>query len=175
MKEDSEKLGFYESFPEKVHRTERFLFSISGRRIQEAFIRVLHKLNTQFHKMEEILDPAENHSLIVFEFGVAEGNNFTYLDEEEANGMLRVIRRNPFQSIDLLCVIGYYKLRKEKKIPLRFDYYLLRLRFEQKSTEIQVFHERGPMRVLPEDIAWFLSEKVNEAFSREVLRNCRLC
>lgn len=120
--------------------------------------------------MEEILDPSESHSLVVFEFGVAEGNNFAFLDEEEANRMLRVIRRRPFQLIDLLCAIGYYKIRREKKTPLRFDYYMLRIGFDQKSVEIQVFHERGGMRLSPEDIAEFLADKINDGFSKKVLR-----
>ncbi len=170
MRRNSEKLGFYDSFPRKVHKTARFLSSASERRLQETLIRVLHKLNEQSFRMDEILDTAEDHRLVVFEFGVAEGNNFTFLDEEEANGMLRVVSRTPFQSIDLLCAIGYYKLRKEKKTPLRFDYYMLRLRFDQKSVEIQVFHERGPMRLSPEDIPWFLADKINEVHSRKVLR-----
>lgn len=170
MKENSEKLGFYESFPKKVHKTARFVSSTSERRLQEALIRVLHDLNKQSFNMGDILDPIEDHSLVVFEFGVAEGSNFTFLDEEEANGILRVIRKNPFQSLDLLCAIGYYKLSKEKRTPLKFDYYMLRLGFNQKSVEIKVFHERGPMRLPPEDIAWFLADRINDAFSRKVLR-----
>lgn len=170
MNENSERLGFYEFFPENVHKTARFVTTISDRRLQQAFIRVLNKLNKQSFNMEEILDPSEGHSLVVFEFGVAEGNNFAFLDEEEANRMLRVIRRRPFQSIDLLCAIGYYEIRREKKTPLRFDYYMLRIGFDQKSVEIQVFHERGAMRLSPEDIAEFLADKINDGFSKKVLR-----
>jgi hypothetical protein len=170
LNEKSERLGFYAFFPEKVHKTVHFVTSISNRRLQQAFVRVLNKLNQQSFNMEEILDPSEGHSLVVFEFGVAEGNNFTFLDDEEANRMLRVIRRSPFQSIDLLCAIGYYKICGEKKTPLRFDYYMLRLGFDQKSVEIQAFHERGAMHLSPEDVAEFLADKINEGFSRKALR-----
>jgi hypothetical protein len=71
--------------------------------------------------------------------------------------------------MDLFCAIRYYK-KGEGRSPLKFDYYMLRLIFDKGFVEMQIFHERGPRHVLPEDIINLVVKKVNESFSKKVLK-----
>jgi hypothetical protein len=47
---------------------------------------------------------------------------------------------------------------------------MLRVVFGRSSLEIQVFHERGPRYVSPEDIVTFLVNEVNKTSSRRILK-----
>ena len=74
--------------------------------------------------------------------------------------------------MDIFCAIRYYKkVQDEKKRPLRFDYYMLRFLFNKNTVEMLVLHERGPRYVSPEEIITFLANKINEAFSKKVLKS----
>ncbi len=72
--------------------------------------------------------------------------------------------------MDFFCAIRYYKGNAEKKTALKFDYYLLRTVYSRDAFEIQVFHERGPRYISPEDLALFIFNKTNEAAKRKVLK-----
>ena len=163
-------LGFYENFPEKVHRTARFAASVSRKRLQEALTQVLCKLNSETFCLEDVAQPSIPQCTVIFEFGIAEANDFNYLDNEETNRVLKTIRKKPFKVMDFFCGIRYYKTQNRKKAPLKFDYYMLRFTFNKKSIENHVFHERGPRHVSPEDIANFIANKINEKFSRKILK-----
>lgn len=163
-------LGFYENFPEKVHTTARFNFSISKKKLQEALIRVLYELNSETFCLEDIARPSIRQCTVIFEFGIAEANDFNYLDNAEIKRVLRVTRKTPFRTMDFFCALRYYKVQNGKKNPLRFDYYMFRFTFNKSSMENQVFHERGPRHVSPEDIAPLIVKKVNEKFSRKILK-----
>lgn len=163
-------LGFYGNFPKNVHKTSRFAISISNKRLQQALIQTFHKVNSETYTLEDIANSSVPQSTVIFEFGIAEANNFNYIDEEEANKALKIIRKKPFQIMDFFCAIRYYKTLNEKKTPLKFDYYILRFVFNKNSIETQVFHERGPRHLSPEDIANFVVNKINETFSKKVLK-----
>jgi hypothetical protein len=106
---------------------------------------------------------------VIFEFGIAETNDFNYLDEEETKKVLRNIQKTPLQIMDFYCAIRYYRTRKEKKTPLRFDHYLIRFTFNKNSLETQVSHERGPRYTSPQDIIDLIQNKINEKFSKKTL------
>jgi hypothetical protein len=72
--------------------------------------------------------------------------------------------------MDFFCAIRYYKGNAEKKTALKFDYYLLRTIFSKDTFEIQVFHERGPRYISPEDLTLLIFNKINEAAKRKVLK-----
>jgi len=84
--------------------------------------------------------------------------------------MLTVIQKKPLQVMDFFCALRYYKMQNGKKTPLRFDYYMMRFIFNKDSMEIQIFHERGPRYVSPEDIANFVVNEIGETFSRKILK-----
>jgi len=163
-------LGFYESFPRNVQKIARFATSTSKKRLQQALMRMFHKLNNETFSLEDVAHPSIPQCTVIFEFGIAEANSFNYLDNEETNRILKVIRRKPLQVMDFFCAIRYYKMREGKKSPLKFDYYMLRFTFDKKSTEVQVFHERGPQHMSPKDITSFIANKTNEMLPKTILK-----
>jgi hypothetical protein len=163
-------LGLYENFPKTVHKTAFFAALISNKRLQQALIQMLQKTNNENFNLEEIANPSVPQCTVILEFGIAEANNFNYLDNEEANKMLKVIQKKPFQVMDFFCALRYYKMQNGKKTPLRFDYYMMRFIFNKDSMEIQIFHERGPRYVSPEDIANFVFNEIGETFSKKILK-----
>jgi len=163
-------LGFYESFPENVHIIAYFRAAASKMRTQQALTQTLHKLNNETFSLENVAGPSVPQCIVVLEFGIADEVNFNYLDEEETKRVLKIIHKKTFKIMDFFCAIRYYKTENRKKTPLKFDYYMLRFTFNKKSTEIQVFHERGPRHVSPEEIVNFVANKTNEKFSRKILK-----
>ena len=163
-------LGIYENFPTNIHKTAHFKASASKKRTQQAIIQTLLKLNNQTFGLEDVGHPSVPQCTVVFEFGIAETNNFNYLNNEETDHVLKIINKNPFQLMDFFCAICYYKTQGEKKKALKFDYYMLRFTFNIKSMEIQVFHERGPRHVSPGEIASFVANKINETFTKKILK-----
>jgi len=164
-------LGFYENFPENVHKTALFAASISSKRLQQTLTQILKDINSKTFNLEDTAYPSVPKCTVIFEFGIAEANNFNYLDNEETNKVLKVIQKKPLQVMDFFCAIRYYKKQNEKKTPLKFDYYMIRFTFKKDSMEIQIFHERGPRYVSPEDIVNFVVNKINETFSKKVLKS----
>jgi len=163
-------LGLYENFPKTVHKTAFFAASISNKRLQQALIQTFQKINNENFNLEEIANPSVPQCTVILEFGIAEANNFNYLDNEETNKMVKIIQKKPFQVMDFFCALRYYKMQNGKKTPLRFDYYMIRFTFNKDSMEIQIFHERGPRYVSPEDIANFAVNKISETFSKKILK-----
>jgi len=163
-------LGLYENFPKTVHKTASFAILISNKRLQQALIQTFQKINNENFNLEKIANPSVPQCAVILEFGIAEANNFNYLDNEEANKMLKIIQKKPFQVMDFFCALRYYKTQNEKKTPLRFDYYMIRFIFNKDSITIQIFHERGPRYISPEDIANFVVNKIGETFSKKILK-----
>ncbi len=163
-------LGFYENFPANIHRTDSFTSPLSTRKLQQRLIQVLHDINRKTFSFEEIAYPTVPECTIIFEVGLAEAKSFNYIDEEETKRVLNALKKAPFQVMDLFCAVRYYKGRTEKKAPLKFDYYLMRVVFGKNSVEIQVFHERGPRYISPEDIVTFLVNMINEVSARKILK-----
>jgi len=133
-------------------------------------IQTLQKINKKKFISEDVAIPSLFQCTVIFEFGIAEANNFNYLNNEEKNRVLKVIQKKPFQTMDFLCSIRYYKTQNEKKTPLKFDYYILRFTFNKNTMGMEVFHERGPMHISPEEITSFIAKKINEKFSKKILK-----
>jgi len=163
-------LGFYENFPENIHKMAHFATSISNKKLQQTITQILHKLNSENFSLEDVAKPSIFQCTVIFEFGIAEANNFNYLDSEEVNKILKIMRRKPFQIMDFFCAARYYKTQNENKIPLKFDYYMLRFIFDKNFIEMRIFHERGPRHISPEDVVNLIVNKINEAFSKRVLK-----
>jgi len=166
-------LGLYENFPKTIHKTAPFATSISNKRLQQALIQTLQQTNTENFNLEEIANPSVPQCTVILEFGIAEANNFNYLDMEETNKVLKVIRKNPLQIMDFFCALRYYKIQNEKKTSLKFDYYMIRFIFNKNSITMQIFHERGPRYISPEDIANFVANKIDETFSKKILKTIK--
>jgi hypothetical protein len=163
-------LGFYENFPVNIHRIESFSTTFSNKKLQQRLIQVLQEINRRTFSFEEVAYPTVPECTIIFEAGLAEAKSFNYIDEEEAKRVLNALRKTPFQTMDFFCAVRYYKGTAEKKAPLKFDYYMLRALFGKNAVEIQVFHERGPRYISPEDIVTFLVNMINATSARKMLK-----
>jgi hypothetical protein len=163
-------LGFYTNFPQNIHKAETFSTSISSKKLQQTLVETLHRLNSETLSLEEVAAPSIPGCNVIFEVGVAEGNDFNYLDGEERERLLGALNKKPFQVMDFLCVIRYRRMVEERKARMRFDYYMLRLLFGESLVEIQVSHEKGIRHTSPEDLVKLVVNRVNGAFSKKVLR-----
>jgi ribosomal protein S13 len=162
-------LGAYENFPKNIHKTAHFTTSTTNKKLQQNLIQTLKETNSQTFNLENIAEPSIPQCSVIFEFGIAETNNFNYLDEDEANKVTKIIQKKPLQIADFFCAIRYYKTQNEKKTPLKFDYYMIRFIFNKNLIETQIFHERGPRYMSPEDITKFILNRINQIFSRKTL------
>jgi len=162
-------LGLYENFPVNVHMVMQLTTSISAKKLQQAIVQTLHKLNGGNLSLDAIANPSISECTVIFEFGIAEGKTFNYLDHEETQKVLEKIGEAPMQVMDFFCAIRYYKWREGKSKPLKFDYYMIRLTFNANIVNVYVFHERGPRHISPEEIVTLLVARVNASFPRKVL------
>jgi len=163
-------LGFYDNFPVNIHRIENFSTTFSNKKLQQRLIRVLYEINRRTFSFEEIAYPTVPESTIIFEAGLADAKSFNYIDKEEAKKVLSVLIKGALRSMDLFCAVRYYKDTAEKKAPLKFDYYILRVIFGRNAVEIRVFHERGPRYISPGDIVTFLVDMINETSKKKILK-----
>ncbi len=160
-------LGFYEKFPSNIHRIDRFNSTLSTKQIQQKLIQVFHKVNNDEFTFEEVANPTVPHGTIIFEFGIAESGDFNFIDNEELKKTMKSLAKELLQTMDFFCSIRYYKYTGEKRSPLKFDYYILRTVFSKGIFEIQVFHERGPRYISPEELTTFIYNKINETSSNK--------
>jgi len=164
-------LGFYENFPANVHRRDVFTSSLSGRALQQKLIQIFQKVNGKNLSFLEVGSPSMPNCTVIFEWGIADVGGFTYIDEVEAKKMLDISAREHLKVLDLFCGIRYYKSAATKKTPLRFDYYMMRVGFgANHRVEFQVFHERGPRYISPDELVNFLVVKINAASARKTLK-----
>jgi hypothetical protein len=164
------KLGFYANFPASIHATQHFVSILTIKKLQEKLLQALYAANRQEFSFEEVSNPTFPEGTVIFEFGIAEAETFNFLDEEELQRAQCSVAKERLPSLDFFCSIRFYKGKGEKKAALKFDYYMLRTVFGRDSFEVQVFHERGPRYVSPQDLISFVTSKVNEATKRKVLK-----
>lgn len=168
-------LGRYENFPEVIHGRARFTCQDSVREVQRTILRSLHQLNREVHRLDAIASHLSPHCEVGFEFGVAEDMTFNYLDEEELNKSGRRIAKKELPLMDFLCAIHYHTVKKDgKRVPLKFDYHLIRFMFRGNSVELQVSHERGPQHVPLRDFITFMISHINEELSKKQMTPLRL-
>ncbi len=160
-------LGFYENFPTGIHRIDTFTSTLSNRQLQQNLIRVFYEVNCKEFTFEEVANPTVPQGKVIFEFGLAEAENFDFIDGDELKRTLDFLERQRLALMDFFCSIRYYKGVGEKKTPLKFDYYMLRTVFGKDTFEVQVFHERGPRYISPEELTMFIYNKINEASGKK--------
>jgi hypothetical protein len=149
---------------------ESFNSTISSKQLQQRLIQVFYELNGKELSFEEVANPTIPECKLIFELGLAEAKSFNYIDEEEVKKAINLLAKEHLHTMDFFCAIRYYKGNAEKKTALKFDYYLLRTIFSKDTFEIQVFHERGPRYISPEDLTLLIFNKINEAAKRKVLK-----
>jgi hypothetical protein len=159
-------LGFYENFPANLHRIDSFNSSLLNRQLQQKLIQVFYEVNRREFSFEEVTNPTVPHGIVIFEFGLAESEGFNFIDEEERQKATDFLAKERLSALDFFCSIRYYKVTGEVRTALKFDYYMLRTIFSKDMLEVQVFHERGPRYIAPEELTAFIFNKINEKSSR---------
>ncbi|MCW4000319.1 MAG: hypothetical protein NWE93_08765 [Candidatus Bathyarchaeota archaeon] len=167
-------LGIYSNFPPNIHFIQNYLSTASTRQLQQRLITVLGEVNKREFRFEEVSVPTVPEGWVIFEFGLADGGNFTFIDQSEVEMALQVLDKTRVGELDCFCAIRYYRGCGEARAPLKFDYYMLRLVFGKGSLEVQVAHERGPRYLSPEDLVEFLVAEANKDSKRRMLREANL-
>jgi len=163
-------LGVYDNFPLNIHRTEKFATTLSTRILQQKLVQVLQEVNRKRFSSSDVVNPSLPGFALIFEIGLADGKNFNFVDKEETKRVRNALRKEALRAMDLFCAVRYCRDNKEKKTPLRFDYFMTRLVFSGESIEVQVFHERGPRYFSPEDLITFLTNEINKTSPKRILK-----
>jgi len=75
-------IGQYENFPLNIHFLENFSSTFTIKKLQERLIETLKDFNRKPFCFEEISIPTIPNGEVIFEFGIAEGEGFNFLNEE---------------------------------------------------------------------------------------------
>ena len=130
-------------------------------------LRTLHGLNEQVLSLKAMATFSSSQCEVSFEFGIADGIEFNFLDGEELDRLQGKIVKEALPSLDFLCAVCYHIIKNGKRVPLKFDYYMLRFIFHNKnSLELRMSHQRGVQRVSVEDLITFITKRVNEELSQ---------
>jgi hypothetical protein len=164
-------LGLYPNFPQTIHKTETYTCGLSRQRIQHQLVQTLYDINGKTFTFEEIDCPVEANALVIFEFGIADDQGFSFLNKEEAKKLLAFLEAEPVEIMDWFCAIRYYKQTEGKKQPLKFDYFMIRSSFVDKGlVHFAVFHERGPRYLTPDALLAHIEHKVNQITAKKILK-----
>lgn len=163
-------LGVYDNFPNAIHNIANFSTTIRNKKLQYALVNALYKLNKETLTLEEAATPSIPECRVNFEFGIAEGCEFTYIDDEEKQKIQKIIERKPFLTLDFLCIIRYHKLKNMKKTTWKSDHYIVRFTFYQTLLQILIFHEKGLMYVSPKDLPEFFARRISAESSKKALK-----
>lgn len=162
--------GYYENLPKNFHRVSLFKYQDSMKGFQHAILRTFHRLNHESFDLDAVSPYLKQNCLVGFEFGVADGFYFNFLDHNELTRCLKNVDENEVETLDFFFVIRYHILKSEfKRVPLKFDYNILRLVFQEKSMEMQIRHEKGPQRIPLDDLIKFLIKQINTELSQKQL------
>jgi len=162
--------GLYENFPETVHGVALFNYQGSAKSIQQAILCALHHLNHEVYDLGAVTPYLKRRCEVGFEFGVAEGNVFNFLDAKELDQCLRLVAEKELETLDFFFVVRYHATSDSgKRVPLRFDYHVLRYIFQEGCLEMRIRHEKGTQRIPLDDLTDFIAKRINAEFSRRRL------
>ncbi len=168
-------LGRYKNFPEIIHGVARFTFKSSIGMVQQSILSALHNLNNELCDLIAVTPHLPQKCEVSYEFGVAEDVNFNFLDKKELDRLQRSIVEKSLSILDFFCVARYHVVNdKRKRVPLKFDYHILRFMFQKNSIELRICHERGTQRVPLEDLVTSIAKRINEELSQRQLEPLNL-
>ncbi|MBS7639094.1 MAG: hypothetical protein QW600_00180 [Candidatus Bathyarchaeia archaeon] len=155
-------LGTYWDFPSRYHGAAILEFNLPMIEVQKSILNALYRLNGR--SIGDYLKTLIGSNInVIFEFGVADGLVFNYIDGEILKSLLDEVKKRTLHNLDVFCIIRYYALGKNggsRPRALRFDYYFIRFLFRDSEVEVQVFHERGLQRISVEGLLKFLAERI---------------
>jgi hypothetical protein len=160
-------LGRYENFPENVHGITPFEYQDSAKAVQNAILCTFHRLNQEAFDLGAVTPYLKQNCEVSFEFGVADGVGFNFLDQKELEQCLKSVDETEVETLDFFFVVRYHRVGDGgKRVPLRFDYCVLRFSFQEGGLELRIRHERGTRRVPLDDLTDFLVKQINVELSR---------
>lgn len=162
--------SFYRAFPSNIHLIETYRSTLSNRKLQERIIRVFFELNGKEFGFEDIANPTIPGGTVIFNIGLAGEKKFNLINLEQVDSAVDDLNKENLQTIDFFIAIRYYKGKPENRVPLRFDYYLMRTLYGKDSFEMQVVHDSGPRYVTPEDLSVLIFDKINEGAKKKPLK-----
>ena len=163
-------LGRYENFPLNVHAIASFDYQESAKDVQRAILCAFHRLNNEVCDLGAITPFLTQKCEVGFEFGVAEGIDFNFLDQKEVDECLKFVAENDVETLDFFVVVRYHLVKEDgKRVPLRFDYHVLRFVFQGSGVEMRIRHERGSQRITVDDLTTFITKKINAELSQRGL------
>jgi len=163
-------LGHYENFPENIHGIALFQYQESAKSLQQAILCVFHRLNHEIFDLGTVTLYLKQNCMVGFEFGVANGFDFNFLDQNELDQCLKSVAETELETLDFFFAVRYHLIKDDsKRVPLRFDYFVLRLIFQESSLGLRIRHERGTQRVPLDDLTDFIVKQINVELSRRQL------
>jgi hypothetical protein len=154
--------GCYDSFPENFHNIALLVNQAPTKNLQQSILRAFCRLNNETFGIGALTPYLKQDSEVSFEFGVADGFDFIFLDQNELEQGLAAVDEGELKVLDFFFVVRYHAKRKgNKKVPLRFDYHVIRFVFSEDQTEIRVRHEKGPQRVPLGELTDFIVDQIN--------------
>ena len=162
--------GRYENFPENVHYVAIFNNQASVKSIQQALLWALHHLNREVYDLGAVTPYLQQKCEVSFEFGVADDDVFNFLDSKELDQCLWHVSEKEVQMLDFFSVVRYHATGDGgKRIPLRFDYHVLRFIVQEGYVEMRIRHEKGTQRIPIDDLTDFIAKRINsELFQRRL-------
>lgn len=155
-------LGRYDNFPEDVHSIAFLVNQAPAKSSQQSMLRAFYRLNNQTFGIGALTPYLKQDCEVGFEFGVADGVDFIFLDQNELEHYLTAVNENELKVLDFFFVVRYHTAKKgNKKVPLRFDYHVIRFVFTEEQTELRVRHEKGPQRVPLCELIDFVVDQIN--------------
>ena len=163
-------LGRYENFPENIHGISIFQLQYSTKSLQKAIFYTFHRLNSETFDVGAVTPYLKQNYEVGFEFGVADGFDFNFLDQNELDQCLESVDETKMENLDFFFTVRYHIIRDDgKRVPLRFDYHVLRFVFKDGVLELRIRHERGTQQVPLDDLIDFLVKQINVELSRRDL------
>jgi hypothetical protein len=163
-------LGYYNNFPKNFHSISFFQYQNSMKGIQQAILGAFLRLNIETFDLGAVTPYLKQKCLVGFEFGVADGFDFIFLNQNELDQCLKSIDENELQILDFFFATRYHLVKDDgKRVPLKFDYCVLRFVFQESGLELQIRHEKGTQRIPLDDLTDFLVKQINAELSRKQL------
>ena len=159
-------LGRYENFPQNIHGVTLFELHNHTKSLQQAIFCSFTRLNNETFDLANLTPYLKQSVEVGFEFGVADGFNFNFLDQTELELCLKTVEVSELETLDFFFTVRYHLLRDGKHVPLRFDYNVLRFVFLEDVLELRIRHEKGTRRVHGSAWPWCRPSKGTSCCSR---------
>lgn len=160
----------YGNFPRNIHGIAFIEYRESTKNIEEAILFTFFKINQESYNFSDVASYLESNCKVLIEIGVADGVNFNFLDNDELERSIQSLSEKDMNPLDFFVITRYYKIEKNKKrVPLKFDFQIIRFNFQSNLMELQIHNEKGPQRIPIDDLTNFMAKKMNSELSQRKL------